>query len=64
MFTESSSVLRVYNENFQVAHTKIIKSTIPQKGGHGLRPSLEIAEDRIYLGNNGEHTAEVYIYER
>jgi hypothetical protein len=59
---EWNSVLKIYDMDFNLVWTEIVKSITPEPGAR-LRPSLEIAEDRILLGNsNGNGTGEVYVY--
>lgn len=61
---EMSSPLKIYDKDFNLIFSKKIKSITPRKG-LGLRPSLEVSQDKIFLGNDGgdRRSAKVYIYE-
>ncbi|MFQ5892055.1 MAG: hypothetical protein ACE5HW_04605, partial [Candidatus Methanofastidiosia archaeon] len=65
MGVEFRSPLKIYDNDFNLVKTEIVK-TMSMKGkrGYGLRPSLEVIDDRIFLGNNEERKAEIYIYEK
>ncbi|MFZ2603204.1 MAG: hypothetical protein WAX79_04290 [Candidatus Omnitrophota bacterium] len=61
---EMSSPLKIYDKDFNLIFSKKIKSITPRKGLE-LRPSLEVSQDKIFLGNDGgdRRSAKVYIYE-
>ncbi|MFQ6087666.1 MAG: glycosyl hydrolase 53 family protein [Candidatus Methanofastidiosia archaeon] len=65
MGVEFRSPLKIYDNDFNLLKTEIVKSmSMRGKGGYGLRPSLEVTDDRIFLGNNEERNAEIYIFEK
>ena len=65
---EQRAWIKVYDKDFNIIQTEMVKTTIWGPSGGGIRPSLEVSGNRVFSGQSsregiGQGNAEVYVYE-
>jgi hypothetical protein len=65
---EQRAWVKVYDRDFNIVQSEIIKATIWGPSGGEIRPSLEVSENRVLSGQSsgegiGHGNAEIYVYE-
>jgi len=64
---EQRSQIKVFDMNFNLLHTEVVKTSVWGPSGGETRPSLEVSGDMVFSGQSGgkglgKGNAEIYIY--